>query len=118
MSRRGHSLKARVQGVEQPGLSEEELIERRAEKFVRKGQFRKAALALRKLAGSSEEPRHWVALGELWRRARRPEQALDALRQGMFLHKRQGASDCARDVARMILELDPADSGAFRMAHR
>ena len=118
MSRRGHSLKARAQGIQEPRFSEDELIERRAEKFVRKGQFRKAALAFRKLAGNSDEPRHWVALGHLWRRARRNEQALDALRQGMFLHKRRGSSERARTVARMILELDPADSGAFRMAQR
>jgi Flp pilus assembly protein TadD len=106
-----------MQGQEPP-RSEVEIIEARAQRLVRKGQFRKAALALRKLAGASDEPRHWVALGHMWKRARRQDQALDALRQGMFLHKRRGASDRARTVARMILELDPADSGAFRLADR
>lgn len=115
MSRRGRSLKARLQ-EEQAVASEDELIERRSARLARKGQFRKAAIALRKLAGASEEPRHWVALGHLWQRARRHEQALDALKQGMFLHKRRGADERARTVARMILELDPADSGAFRLA--
>ena len=117
MSRRGRNLKARMRGAE-PQLSEDEMIQRRTTRLARKGQYRKAALALRKLAGSSGEPRHWVALGHLWRRARRRDQALDALRQGMFLHKRRGADQRARTVARMILELDPADSGAFRVADR
>jgi Flp pilus assembly protein TadD len=117
MSRRGRNLKARLQGSE-PSYTEEEIIERRARKLERKGEFRKAALALRKLAGNSGEPKHWVALGNLWRRARRRDQALDALRQGMFLHKRRGSSERARTVARMILELDPADSGAYRVAGR
>jgi Flp pilus assembly protein TadD len=117
MSRRAKNLKARLEQSE-PQRSEDEIIERRAQRFLRKGQYRKAALVLRKLAGSSEEPRHWVTLGHMWRRARRRDQALDALKQGMFLHKRRGASDRARTVARMILELDPQDSGAFRLADR
>lgn len=117
MSRRGKNLKARLERCE-PLRSDAEIIERRVQRFLRKGQFRKAALALRKLAGSSEEPRHWVALGHMWRRARRRDQALDALKQGMFLHKRRGAGDRARTVARLILELDPQDSGAFRVADR
>ena len=117
MSRRAKHLKARLEHDEPP-RSDVEIMQRRAQRFLRKGQFRKAALALRKLAGSSEEPRHWVALGHMWRRARRREQALHALKQGMFLHKRRGSGDRARTVARKILELDPQDSGAFRLADR
>lgn len=70
---------------------------------------------MRRMAGESGLARDWVALGAALKRARRTQRAIDALKQGMFLHKRAGASGRAQSVARMILELDPADSGAYRL---
>ncbi len=99
-----------------PEMTGDELMRRRARRQRRKGEWRKAAVTLRRLAGESGEARHWVQLGAALRRARREGPALDALKQGMYLHKRSGALQRARVVAQMILELDPADSGAYRMS--
>lgn len=92
------------------------LILRRARRLSRKGDYRKAAVALRRLAGMDGEARSWVALGAMLRRARRPELALDALKQGMWLHSKNGAEGRARSVARLILELDPANARAQRLS--
>lgn len=96
--------------------SQDELLRRRAQRLRGEGDYRKAAIQLRRLAGESEEPRDWVALGAALAKARRREQALRAFKQGMFLHKSRGSQARARSVAKLILQLDPADSGAYRLA--
>ena len=64
---------------------------------------------------SGSEARHWVALGAMLERARRPHEALDAYRQGLYLHRRGGATARAKSTAHLILALDPSDSGAWRL---
>lgn len=89
-----------------------ELLTRRARRHARKGDYRKAALALRERVALTGDARSWVALGDMLRRARRVPEALHALRQGMYLHRQAGACGRARTVARMIVALDPWDTKA------
>ena len=87
---------------------------RRARRMHRQGKPRKAAVALRELAARTEEPAHWVALGHALGQARREDEAVVALRQGMWLHQQRGADARARTVARLILDIDPSDRKAER----
>lgn len=86
---------------------EAELLRRRAHKLASRGEFRKAALALRQRAGLVGDAASWVLAGAMLRRARRLDEAVAALRHGMWLHERAGASRRARSVARVLGEIDP-----------
>lgn len=86
---------------------EVDILKRRARRFARKGDYRKAALALRERAALIGDAPSFVVLGDMLRRARRVAEALDALKQGMYLHRRCGSQRRARTVARMIVALDP-----------
>lgn len=92
----------------------EDVLKRRAQRLARKGDYRKAALALRERVALTGDAASWVALGDMLRRARRVPEALTALRQGLYLHRRAGAEGRARTVARMIVALDPWDAKAAR----
>lgn len=89
-----------------------DLLKRRAQRLARKGEYRKAAIALREHAALSGDACAWVALGDMLRRAHRTPEAIRALRQGMYLHRQAGAEGRARTVARMIVALDPWDARA------
>jgi hypothetical protein len=91
-----------------------DILKRRAVRHARKGDYRKAALALRERVAIAGDAASWVALGDMLRRARRIPDALAALRQGMYLHRRAGADGRVRTVARMIVALDPWDAKAAR----
>jgi hypothetical protein len=93
-----------------------EMLRRRATRLLRSGRPRKASIALRELAALTEAPAHYVALGHSLLGARRTEDGLRALRQGMWLHSRQGSPNRARSVARMILERAPHDQVARKYA--
>ncbi len=92
-----------------------DILKRRAHRHARKGDYRKAALALRERVAVSGDAAAWVALGDMLRRARRIPEAITALRQGMYLHRKAGASGRVRTVARMIVALDPWDAKAARL---
>ncbi len=85
----------------------EAILKRRARRFARGGDYRKAALALREHAALTGEAASWVALGDMLRRARRVPDAIRALKQGLWLHRRDGAARRAETVERMIVALDP-----------
>jgi hypothetical protein len=72
-------------------------------------------LALREVVRLTDAPRAWVAFGAMLVRARRTDQALDALRQGLWRYRKLGDLGRARSVARVILSLDPSDPGANRL---
>lgn len=91
-----------------------DILSRRAQRLARKGEFRKASLALRERVALVGDAPSWVALGDMLRRARRIPEALNALHQGLYLHRRAGALGRARTVARMIVALDPWDAKAAR----
>jgi len=90
------------------------MLKRRARRLARRGQYRKAALALRERAALQPEAASFVALGDMYRRASRTADAVAALKQGMYLHQQNGAMQRAQTVARMLVALDPwgAERGA------
>lgn len=92
-----------------------ELLKRRAQRLASKGETRKAAIALRELTGRTDAAAHWVLLGDMLRRARRDDEALAALREGLWRHRQAGASGRARSVATLVLRLDPTDAQAQRV---
>ncbi len=113
MGRRG-----KVRGAKITTRTHHQRLRRRAHKHARKGNFRKAVVALRQLAALDGSPAHWVALGDALRRARKEREAIRALHQGLFLHSRAGAERRASSVAQLILELDPTDRVAERQLER
>jgi hypothetical protein len=56
-----------------------------------------------------------VLLGDMLRRARRQSEALAALREGLWRHRRAGSEARAQTVAALMLALDPTDSQAQRV---
>lgn len=94
-----------------------ELLKRRADKLASKREFRKAGLALRERAALlGDDAVSWVLAGAMLRRARRDDEALAALRYGMWLHERAGMTRKARAVARVVEQLDPGDRMVQRYA--
>jgi hypothetical protein len=93
-----------------------DILKRRARRHAKKGDYRKAAVALRERVALTGDAASWVALGDMLRRARRTPEALNALRQGMYLHRRAGWEGRARTVARMIVALDPWDAKAAQLS--
>ena len=93
-------------------------LQRRAARHARRGEHRKAVVALREMAALGGEARHWVQLGHALRRARKHREAVEALKQGLFLHQRQGHAGRASTVARLILDVDPACKAAARHLER
>ncbi len=80
----------------------EDVLKRRARRHARRGEYRKAAIALREHAALTGHPASFVALGDMLRRARRVPDAISALKQGMYLHRRRGAARRAETVERML----------------
>jgi hypothetical protein len=87
------------------------ILLRRARRLAKDGDVRKAALALRERAAILDDAASWVMAGAMWRRARRHADALAALRHGMWLHQRAGATRRARSVARIIAQVDGSAHG-------
>ena len=89
---------------------------RRACRYARSGEFRKAALALKELASQHQEAALWVRLGSMLVRAHREDEAVDALKRGLWLHRQAGADGRARTVARLIHGMVPSDAKIARLA--
>lgn len=106
----------RIRGKRVTGAEHHRALRRRAHRHVRKGELRKAAVALRQLASLGGEARHWVALGHVLSRANKHSDAVQAWKQGLWLHKQKGADRRAATVAKLILELDPSDRVALKAA--
>jgi hypothetical protein len=115
-----HALQAARSTFVEPPMSIEQdtsrvaTLTRRARRLARKGEYRKAALALRERVMLAGDAASWVTLGDMLRRARRLSEAIDALHQGLYLHRQAGAMGRVRTVARMIVALDPWDAKAAR----
>lgn len=82
-----------------------EVLRRRAQRHARRGEHRKAAKTMRQVVALDEQARSWVGLGQALRRARRFEEAIEAFRQGVYLHRRAGHPGRAQTVARLIEDL-------------
>ncbi len=79
----------------------------RTRRLRRRGEFRKAANALRELVFRQPTAGRWVMLGHVLARAGRAAQALDAYKQGQWLHRRNGHARKADVVAMLIADCDP-----------
>lgn len=97
----------------QPSHDPSDLLKRRAHKLAGKGEYRKAALALRERAALVGDAASWVMAGAMLRRARRDEEAVIALRHGMWLHERGGDLRRARSVAALLEEIEPGSTASF-----
>ncbi len=79
-----------------------EALKHRARRCAGKGEYRKAALALREAVALEGDAASWALLGDMLRRARRPSEAAQAFKQAEWLHRRAGAPRRAAVVARLL----------------
>jgi Tfp pilus assembly protein PilF len=91
-------------------------LRRRAIRFIRRGELRKALLALREAASLDQSGASYVRLAHLQMQMGRNDEALQSLKQAMFSFRHDDMRGRARTVARMVLKLDPLDRGALRKA--
>ncbi len=77
---------------------------------MRRGEHRKAVQALRQLADRDGSAGAWVRLGVQLARSGKFDAAIDAFKQGQFLHRRAGCRRRAEVVARLIERVDEAAS--------
>lgn len=92
------------------------LLRRRAARFLRRGEPRKAALALREASALDPSGASYVRLAHALLRAGKRDEALHSLKQALYCFRYDDMRGRARTVARLILELDPADTAARRRA--
>jgi hypothetical protein len=74
----------------------------RVRRLRRRGEYRKAAIAQRELVCREPSAGRWVQLGELLAHAGRIEQAIDAYKQGQWLHRRNGHTRKAEIVETLM----------------
>lgn len=79
-------------------------LRRRCVRLARRGEYRKAAVALRALVARDNDAASWVRLGVMLLRARKIDDGIDALKQGLWLHKRARATARVEVVERLIRE--------------
>jgi hypothetical protein len=91
------------------------ILLRRARRLAADGDLRKAALALRERCAIVGDAASWVLAGAMWARAGRRDDAVAALREGMWLHQRAGSTPRARVVAELITRIDPSATGLDRL---
>jgi len=91
-------------------------LNQRAARLLRKGEVRKAALALREAVSLSPHGPAYVRLAHVLGLLGKDAEALHALKQALYCFRHEHQRGRARTVARMILKLDPADLGAQRKA--
>jgi predicted TPR repeat methyltransferase len=63
-------------------------LRRRCIRLAKAGEYRKAAIALAELANREQDAASWVRLGAMLMRAGKGPAAIDALKQGLWLHRR------------------------------
>lgn len=90
-----------------------DLLAHRCRTLVRRGRHRQAVQALRELANRDQTPAAWVRLGAALARAERTDAAIDAFKQGCWLHRRAGHLRRAAVVTGLI---EQVRVGAFPAA--
>jgi predicted TPR repeat methyltransferase len=88
-----------------PECIEFDPLRRRCVRLAKTGQFRKAAIALAELAHREQDPATWVRLGAMLARAGRMDAAVDALKQGQWLHRLRRNQRRAEVVASLIAQV-------------
>ena len=84
----------------------------RAQKLRRKGELRRAAVALREACALDEEnAARWAALGAVLLRIGKREEAARALKQAVYLRERGGERPKATALRRVLLKLAGAPRG-------
>lgn len=91
-------------------------LRRRAARLLRKGEARKAVLALREAAAIEASGPSFVRLAHLLIKVGKRDEALHALRQALYCFRYDDMRGRARTVARLILALDPQDAAAQKRA--
>jgi len=104
MARRRRRRGSRA-GTAEPPVTRTELLRRRARRHGSKGDWRKAAVALREAAALEDDPTSWTLLGNALHRARRGDEALRAFKQAAWLHRRAGSVRRAEVVIRLGSEI-------------
>lgn len=89
-------------------------LRRRAARFKRRGELRKATLALREGAALDPSGASYVLLAHVLLASDKRDEALAALRQALYAFRYEPGR--ARTVARLILALDPCDLPAQKRA--
>jgi Flp pilus assembly protein TadD len=91
-------------------------LRQRATRLLRKGEFRKAVLALREAAGLDQSGASFVRLAHGLLLVEKRDEALHALRQALYCFRHDDQRGRARTVAGLILKLDPGDRNARKRA--
>jgi len=90
-----------------------DLLAHRCRLLVRRGEHRKAVQALRQLVNRDGSAAAWVRLGVQLTRRGKFDAAIDALKQGQFLHRQEGNRRRAAVVGGL---LDKVGDGGFSAA--
>jgi Flp pilus assembly protein TadD len=99
-----------------PALDPAAALRRRAARFLRKGDHRKAILALREASALDPSGASYVRLGYVLSRAGKRDEALHSYKQALYCFRYDDMRGRARTVARLILALDPSDRCAQKRA--
>jgi len=91
-------------------------LRRRAARYMKKREPRKAAIALRQAAALEPTGAAFVRLARALASAGKLEAALHSLRQALYCFRHDELRGKARTVARLILALDPNDPHAIKRA--
>lgn len=91
-------------------------LQRRACRYTKKREPRKAAIALRQAAALEPTGANFVRLARALASAGKLEAALHSLRQALYCFRHDDLRGKARTVARLILVLDPSDPHALKRA--
>jgi tetratricopeptide (TPR) repeat protein len=91
-------------------------LRNRAGRLLRQGEARKALLALREAAALEPSGPSFVRVAHLLTQLGKHGDAVAALKQALYCFRHDEQRGRARTVARMILQLDPADAAARKRA--
>jgi len=89
---------------------------KRARRLARRGEHRKAALALREASALAPSAVAYCRLGAALERAGRPHEAVMAFKEALYILRLEHDRPRERTVATIILALDPEDRAALRAA--
>jgi Flp pilus assembly protein TadD len=98
-------------------INHEQLLLGRARRCTRKGEDRKAMLALREACfGNGQDARLWVLYGVQCFRARRRDEAVHALKQALWLRQRAHDDARARVIRALIAQAEDETATTLRAA--
>ncbi len=89
---------------------------KRARRFLKKREPRKAVVALREAVALDPSAPRFTQFGVLLVKVGKQREAIDAFKQALFRFRTAGERGKARTVARLILAIDPAEPSARRAA--